>query len=29
MILKKAEINTKLDVHGAYNLLAVKEGDEH
>jgi hypothetical protein len=28
-LLGKARIYTKLDVRGAYNLLRVKEGDEH
>jgi len=28
-LLGKAKIYTKLDVKGAYNLLQVKEGDEH
>ena len=28
-LLGKAKIYTKLDVRGAYNLLRVKEGDEH
>ena len=28
-LLGKAQIYTKLDVRGAYNLLWVKEGDEH
>jgi len=28
-LLGKARIYTKLDVQGAYNLLRVKEGDEH
>jgi len=28
-LLSKARICTKLDVRGAYNLLRVKEGDEH
>jgi len=27
--LRKARVHTKLDVHGAYNMLRVKEGDEH
>jgi hypothetical protein len=28
-LLGKVRIYTKLDVRGAYNLLRVKEGDEH
>jgi hypothetical protein len=28
-LLGKAQIDTKLDVRGACNLLRVKEGDEH
>ena len=28
-LLGKAKVYTKLDVRGAYNLLRVKEGDEH
>jgi hypothetical protein len=28
-LLGKARIYTKLDVRGAYNLLRVKQGDEH
>jgi hypothetical protein len=28
-LLAKARVYTKLDVRGAYNLLRVKEGDEH
>jgi hypothetical protein len=28
-LLGKAQIYTKLDVQGAYNLLSVKDGDEH
>jgi len=28
-LLGKARIYTKLDVQGAYNLLRVKEGDDH
>jgi hypothetical protein len=28
-LVGKARIYTKLDVRGAYNLLRVKEGDEH
>jgi hypothetical protein len=28
-LLGKSQIYTKLDVRGAYNLLRVKEGDEH
>ena len=28
-LLRKARVYTKLDVRGAYNLLQVKEGDEH
>jgi len=27
--LRKAKIHTKLDVLGTYNVLWVKEGDEH
>jgi len=28
-LLGKARVYTKIDVHGAYNLLRVKEGDGH
>jgi len=28
-LFRKAGVYTKLDVHGAYNLLRVTEGDEH
>jgi len=28
-LLRKSKVYTKLDVHGAYNLLQVEEGDEH
>ena len=29
ILLRKARVYTKLDVRGAYNLIQVKEGDEH
>jgi len=28
-LLRNARVYTKLDVHGAYNLLRVQEVDEH
>jgi len=28
-LLRQARVHTKLDVHGAYNMLQVKEGDEN